>query len=343
MSGSEAHRAKWMGLGVPDEPRPSGGGGRRPPTAVARNTMSDQADGLRQLIQSRPGPTATVEPPGLTPDAPPRARSLVLTSGKGGVGTSNLALNLAIALGMAGQRVVLVDADLGLANLDLLCGLTPPSDLGEALAAERPLADVVVDGPAGIRIVPGAHAMRTLDEVLGPGRSRLADELAGLEAEADFVLVDAGSGLDPGIATLAAAADEVVVVTTPEPTSMADAHATVQRLKRLPGPPRIRAVVNQAASPAEADEVLARLTASCREFLGMVVAPLGHVRADPRVPRAVRARRPFLIASPSSVASRGVRRLAEILIEERWPRQPRRPGFFEVLAAHRALGRAVAR
>ena len=309
--------------------------------------MSDQADGLRQMIQSRSGPTALADPPSLARIAddpgPTRARSLVLTSGKGGVGTSNLALNLAIALGEAGQRVVLVDADLGLANIDLLCGLTPPSDLGEALASDRPLADVVVDGPAGVRIIPGAHAMRTLDEVLGGGRSRLAAELAGLEAEADFLLIDAGSGLDPGIATLAGAADQVVVVTTPEPTSMADAHAAIQRLRRLPGPPRLRAVVNQAATPAEAAEVLARLTASCREFLGMVVSPLGHVRADPNVPRAVRSRRPFVVAYPSSVASRGVRRLAEALIDEREPDRSRRLGFFSALAARWALSRAVAR
>ena len=304
--------------------------------------MSDQADSLRQLFRSREGPTALADPPGPAPTllAPPRARSLVFTSGKGGVGTSNLALNTAIALGEYGQRVVLVDADLGLANLDLLCGLTPAEDLGDILAGGRPLAEAIVWGPGEIRVVPGAHAMRALAEALADAPARLAAELAELEAGADFLIVDAGSGLGPNIATLAAAADQAVIVTTPEPTSVADAHAALRRLGRLPGSPALRAVVNQAASASEAIDCLARLSASSRQFFGMVVTPLGHVRADPRVPLAVRARRPFAVAYPGSIASKGVRRLARALIEERRPRA-RRPGFFAALAARWALGRVA--
>lgn len=304
--------------------------------------MSDQADGLRQLVQARSGPTALADPPEPAPslEAPAGTRSLLLTSGKGGVGTSNLALNLAIALGEYGQRVVLVDADLGLANIDLLCGLTPASDLGDVLAGDCPLAEAIVTGPGGIRIVPGAHGMRTLVDVLGDGPRRLVAELAELEAGADFLLIDAGSGLNPGIATLAAAADQVVVVTTPEPTSVADAHAVIGRLRRLEGPCRLRAVANQATSSAEASDVLTRLSASSRQFLGTVVTPLGYIRSDPHVPLAVRMRRPFVRAYPGSIASRGVRRLARDLIQEHQPRS-RRPGFFPALAARWALSRVA--
>jgi flagellar biosynthesis protein FlhG len=300
--------------------------------------MSDQADALRQLVQSRTGPTALAEPPPAA--APPVARSLVFTSGKGGVGTSNLALNLAIALGEYGQRVVLVDADLGLANIDLLCGLAPGRDLGDALAEGLPLSEVVVPGPGEIRILPGAHGTRTLPECLADAPSRLAAELAELEADADFLLVDAGSGLNPAIATLAAAADQVAVVTTPEPTSVADAHAALGRLKRPTGCPALRAIVNHAASTAEATDCLARLAASGRQFLGLVVTPLGYVRSDPHVPLAVRGRSPVVTAYPNSVASRCIRRLARTLIEERRPR-PRRPGFFASIAARWALGRVA--
>jgi len=306
--------------------------------------MSDQADGLRQRVLARSGATALADPPKMASrprEAPPSARSLLFTSGKGGVGTSNLALNLAIALGQLGQRVVLVDADLGLANIDLLCGLTPPCDLGDVLMGDRPLAEAVVDGPGGIRIVPGAHGMRTLCEVLGDGPARLVAELEALEAGADFLIVDAGSGLGPSVSTLAAAADQVTVVTTPEPTSVADAHAAIGRFRRAAaGAPSIRALVNQVSDAAEAADVLARLEASSRQFLGVVVTPLGHVRLDPHVPRAVRARRPFLTEYPQAIASRGVRRLARALIEERQPR-PARPGFFAALAARWALGRVA--
>jgi flagellar biosynthesis protein FlhG len=303
--------------------------------------ITDQADGLRKLARSTAAaaPLAEPPPPGR---AKAGARSLVLTSGKGGVGTSNLALNLAIALGEYGQRVVLVDADFGLANIDLLCGLAPALDLGNVLAAGRPLCDAVVTGPAEIRVLPGAHAMRTLVDQLAEGPARLVAELAALEAEADFLLVDAGSGLGAAIPILALAADQVVVVTTPEPTSLADAHAAFQRLRRnAPGaPPALRTVVNQAASADEAAETLAQLSASSREFLGLVVHPLGHVRADPHVPMAVRKRKPFLVAYPRAAASRCVRRLARTLIEERQPRG-RRPGFFAALGARWALGQVA--
>lgn len=304
--------------------------------------MSDQADGLRELVRARSGSTALADPPPMTP--PATARSLVMTSGKGGVGTSNLALNLAIALGERGERVVLIDADLGLANIDLLCGLAPECDLGDVLEGGRPLADAIVSGPGDIRIVPGAHGARTLIEALGDAPRRLVDELAGLEAGADYLIVDAGTGLGSSIATLATAADEVILVTTPEPTSTADAHAAIRRYGRLDAPTTLRAVVNQARSATEAADTLARLTASSRQFFGAVVDGLGFVRHDPCVPTAVRARRPFSVAHPASAASRDVRRLARSLVDRRpglAPSRPRRPGFFAALAARRALGRVA--
>jgi len=303
--------------------------------------MSDQAERLRQLVGASRAATALAEDKrgatGTLPHAAPRrtSRSLLFTSGKGGVGTSNLVLNLAIALGEMGQRVVVVDADLGLANLDLLCGLTPRYDLGDVLAGRCRLIDAVVAGPGDIQIVPGAHAMRTGAEDLGEGPSRLVAELGELESESDFVLVDGGSGLGAGVAKLAAAADQAVIVSTPEPTSIADAHAAINRFRRLAAPPRLRVLVNQAASGAEAADVLDRLVASSRQFLGAVVSPLGSgsIRVDPHVPRAVRSRRPFLTAFPGAAASRGVRRLARSLVREHDPPvRHRRAGFFAALA-----------
>ena len=294
--------------------------------------MSDQADMLRQLVRAREGANPVAEPP-----PSPAARSLVFTSGKGGVGTSNLALNLAIALGEQGRRVALVDADFGLANLDLLCGLSPGCDLGDVLAGGRPLSDAIVSGPGDIRIVPGAHGTRTMADALADAPKRLAKELSELEAGVDFLLIDAGSGLNPSIAAIASAADAVVLVTTPEPTSVADAHAAMRRLGRATS---LRLVVNQAATHAEAAECLARLAATSRQFLGMVVSPLGYVRSDAHVPLAVRSRTPFLAAYPNSIASRGIRRLAETLIDERRPRPPR-PGFFASLSARWTLGRVA--
>ncbi len=311
--------------------------------------MSDQADRLRELVEARRSAAtstaladderaaATIAP---QPVSPRTARSLLFTSGKGGVGTSNLVLNLAIALAELDQRVVVVDADIGLANLDLLCGLTPQYDLGDVLAGRCRLFDALMTGPGEIQIVPGAHALRTAAEDLGSAPARLVAELSELEAEADFVLVDAGSGLGPGVIMLGAAVDQAVIVSTPEPTSIADAHAAVGRFARLTAPPRLRLLVNQAASNSEAVDVLDRLVASSRQFLGAVVSPLGTglIRADHHVPMAVRGRKPFLTAFPGAVAARGVRRLARALIRERHPpARNRSAGFFRSLAARWAL------
>ena len=154
------------------------------------------------------------------------------------------------------------------------------------------------------------------------------------------MFVDAGSGLGPGVAMLAAAADQAVIVSTPEPTSIADAHAAIRRFRRLTVPPRLRVLVNQAASASEAAEVLDPLVSSSRQFLGAVVSPLGSgsIRADRHVRLAVRRRKPFLTAFPGAAASRGVRRLARALIRERHPpARNRRAGFFTALATRWAL------
>jgi flagellar biosynthesis protein FlhG len=312
--------------------------------------MSDQADRLRQLVVASRGTPGSGGSAALAEDEPPArargssrtTRSLLFTSGKGGVGTSNLVLNLAIALGELGRRVLVIDADIGLANLDLLCGLAPRYDLGDVLAGRCTLAEAVMTGPGSIRIVPGAHAIRTGAEMLEDGPARLVEELGELESESDFVLVDAGSGLGPGATKLAAAADSAVIVTTPEPTSLADAHAAIGRFRRLTAPPRLRVIVNQVRTAAEASDVLDRLVASSRQFLGVVVSPLGSgaVRADPHVGLAVRNRRPFVEAYPGAPASRSIRRLARALAREHL--QPlhrgRRSGFFAGLAARWTLG-----
>lgn len=297
------------------------------------NPMPDQADLLRKRIKTEPAPAPSSTRPGPAP-----ARSLLITSGKGGVGTSNLALNLAVALGMMGRRVVLIDADAGLANLDLLCGLSLDRDLGDALAEDRPLAETIVDGPESIRFLSGVHAARAADGAVDSARDRLAAELPDIarQTEAEFVLIDGGSGLAPSGSTLASAVDSVVVVASPEPTALADAQAVVARLRKRPGCPPIRSVIGQARSSAEAIEALDRLSSACRSFLGAAVRPVGpgFVRFDPKVATAVRRRRPFLIDAPGCEASRCIRRLARAVAaeaDEASGSAPRRPGLLAAL------------
>ena len=212
--------------------------------------MSDQADRLRQLVGARRAAatsTALAEDEPARPrsrreSASPRTtRSLLFTSGKGGVGTSNLVLNLAIALGEMGQRVVVVDADLGLANLDLLCGLTPRYDLGDVLAGRCRLVDARDDGPW--RDPDRARGARDPDRC---GRSWTTGRRGWWPSWASWSRSPTSCWWTRARAwarastMLAAAADQAVIVSTPEPTSMADAHAAIGRFRRLAGPPRLR-------------------------------------------------------------------------------------------------------
>jgi flagellar biosynthesis protein FlhG len=315
--------------------------------------MSDQADGLRRLMRERGASRVESRAVGEQTSSDPEpirvhpqrrdkaARSYVFTGGKGGVGTSNLALNIATALGEFGRGVVVIDADFGLANLDLLCGIRPGRDLGDVLAGECDLADTIVQGPGGIRIVPGSHGLKTFVDMLGDGPERLIADLARLESTTEFMFIDAGSGLDAVWSRGGLGADELIVVTTPEPTSVADARVVIQGLRGRAGPMRIRVLVNQANSAAEADDVIARLTASSRRFWGMTIDPLGHVRLDESVREAVRDRTPFVVSTPKSPASRDVRRAARRLIEERAPTRGERPGLIATLAARWALDRVA--
>lgn len=278
--------------------------------------MPDQAEELRARVRAG-GPMRPVEAPAR------RCRTIVVAAGKGGVGASVLALNLAVALGERRQRVMLIDADLGAANIDLLAGLAPRFDLGDVLAGDCSLAGAAVVGPGNVRVVAGAHAARLPGGRLAQVGERLRAEVAALrddpDAGVDILLIDAGTGPRSAASHLASLADEVIVVAGPEPTAILDTHAALARLGRLPPSPTVRVVVNRARSRAEGRGVVARLVPSARQFQGLVVDPLGIVRADARVGRAVRLGRPVVGAGWPGRAARDLRRLAVALLGRSGP------------------------
>lgn len=228
-----------------------------------------------------------------------------------------MVLNLAAALAQRGESVIAADADFGFANLDILCGISPERDLGNVLAGECGVADILAPGPCGMRIVPGAHALRTSDDILNQASSHLPSEFAKLKSQAEFLLVDVGTCVGWLEDLAALEADEIIVAATPEPASLADTHALVMRLKGLANRPVLRSIVNQAKSKREAAETLAVLAATSRDFLGTPLSPLGWVGVDPCVGRAARLGSPYLTAFPHSAAARQVRRIAARLSLER--------------------------
>jgi flagellar biosynthesis protein FlhG len=242
----------------------------------------------------------------------PHARVLAVTSGKGGVGKTNVAANLGIALCRSHrQRVVLIDADLGLANVDLMLGLQPQWNLSHVLSGERRLEDIIVQGPEGIEIVPGASGLSRLADLQDSQRRTLLEELGKLDNRTDYCIIDTGAGIGRTVVSMASSADECIVVTTPEPPSIADAYAMLKTLSRQPHRPQLRLLVNMVGSRQEARRVYERIAGVAQKFLGLHVHDAGYIFCDGHVARAVRGRKPFVTAFPNSQAAWCMRQVAE--------------------------------
>jgi flagellar biosynthesis protein FlhG len=269
----------------------------------------DQATQLRRLARQTAG-----------------ALVIAVTSGKGGVGKSNIAVNLAIKLAQAGKEVVLLDADLGLANADVLCNIDLPSNLSHVIARRKELADVMVNAPGGFRLIGGASGLARMADLTDVDRQRLVNSLAELESRTDIILIDTGAGISPNVLSFTRCADEVLVVTTPEPTAITDAYAVIKVISRDAPDRPLSLLVNQVQRPDEGRLVYERIAKVAKQFLSVHVQDAGYVPTDPEVPAAVRRRTPFLLASPRCPASQGIGQLAMRLQRGIGPAAP--GGFF---------------
>jgi flagellar biosynthesis protein FlhG len=249
-----------------------------------------------------------------TPSTGPAVRVIAIASGKGGVGKTNLTANLAVALARLGRRVWVLDADLGLANVDLVYGVRTSHTLESVFRGERRLADVVTTGPAGVRLLPAARGVAELTALTAAQQLQVLDEIDALEDEIDVLLIDVAAGISSNVLYFAAAASETLVVTTPEPTAIADAYALVKVLATRWGRTDFPVVVNMAASPTDAHAAFERLAAVAREFLSVRLDFAGWVPLDDAMPRAVRAQTPLALAAPGSPAIRAIVALADHLV-----------------------------
>jgi flagellar biosynthesis protein FlhG len=268
------------------------------------------AGGLRVVPGGAPVPEAADHPAHWSR---PHVRSIAIASGKGGVGKSNLAANLAVALGARGARVLLVDADVAQANLDLLLGLHPRHDLQHVLAGEKALEEIVIDGPPGVRLVPAASGVPELADLDEFRCESLLRTLGLLAAGADLVIYDTASGVSRVATGFCLAADDVVVVTTPEMPAFSDAYGLVKTLaaRGLSRAPHL--VVSMSGSPEEAEETAHRIRLVARRFLRLDLDTWGVVPFDVAVPHAVRRQEPAVTAFPNAPASAAYRDLAELL------------------------------
>ena len=268
--------------------------------------IQDQATLLRELV----GESTDDRPTGPSP-VPPRLRlAVAVASGKGGVGKTNVTVNLATALAQRGLRTVVLDADIGTANADVLCGIDPSLTLESVIRGTHSLEEVMVPGPGGFELIPGASGCGAIADLTPSRRDAVVHQLAALEARTDILLIDLAAGIGDEVMGFASAADAVMIVATPEPTSVTDAYALIKSMRRRDPnrPPEL--LINGADTTEEGREVHARMDRACRHFLDFGLPLAGIIPRDDAVRRAVRERLPFVLGSPASPAGIAVKRLA---------------------------------
>lgn len=255
--------------------------------------------------------------------APPRGphplRVVAVTSGKGGVGKTHVAANLAVLAARAGRRVLLVDADLGLANADIILGICPTRHLGHLLDGSAGVEEVLTEGPHGIRVLGASSGVQELTHLTDAQKLRIVSAFEPLDRRFDLVLVDCGAGIGDNVLFFAGAAQEALLVVTAEPTSLSDAYATVKVLSQQAGVSHFSVVANQAAD-FQGRDVFRRLTQVTERFLSAKLTYLGNVPRDENLQRALQVQQPLVDLYPRAPASRALATLADTLLGSAPPR-----------------------
>ncbi|MEY2982785.1 MAG: hypothetical protein RL562_3012 [Planctomycetota bacterium] len=242
-----------------------------------------------------------------------RAPVFAVTSGKGGVGKTSVSVNLATALAARGRRTILIDVDLGLADVHILAGTPPRRTLTEFLAGTADLVDVIGDGPRGLKIIAGGSGVKELADLDAKGRARILDAIERLRPHCDAILLDTGAGISSNVTDFLAVADHTLCVTTSGFAAIADAYGVVKVLAQSDAPRSVHMIVNRVRSPEEAEQVFRKLQGCCQRFLGFELNWLGFLPEDQNVEGAVLKRLPFCEAFPTSVAARYLQKLATSL------------------------------
>ena len=267
--------------------------------------MRDQAERLRQLAKQN-----------LEPKAKQDARVLAVASGKGGVGKTNFVVNLALALQEQGKKTIIFDADLGMANIDVVLGIVPPFTLTHVIKGQKTLKEIMLDGPNGLKILPGSAGVEELVHLTDAQIQNLINEWTNLEETFDFILVDTGAGIHAEVLNFLRAADDIVVVLTPEPPSITDAYSLIKVLAQKDLKAKVHMVVNQAATDEEGQQIFKRVSRVVDDFLKMSINLLGIIHKDEKVSAAVKRQKPFILEYPTTNASKCIRNVVQELLEE---------------------------
>jgi flagellar biosynthesis protein FlhG len=247
------------------------------------------------------------------------AKVITIASGKGGVGKTSISLNLSLALAAAGYRVCLFDADLGLANVNILTGLFPEHGLEEVLCGDRSLGDIMIKNFQGIDIIPGSSGVEKMADLAPEESKRLINSFLGLSSY-DYFILDTSAGISSQVLSFCLASHLMILVATPEPTSITDAYSLLKVLSRNKRFPRVKVVINQVKTAVSAKNAYARLKETVHKFLPIKIAPLGIVAQDKKVSISVISQIPFFMLFPETDASRCIRSIALKLIKDQDPK-----------------------
>lgn len=284
--------------------------------------IEDQASGLRRMKQSR------------------LIKVIAVTGGKGGVGKTNITLNTAVAMAKQGQRVMVLDADLGLANVDVMLGLRVVKNLSHVLSGECTLDEVLVTGPHGIKIAPATSGAQSMTELSNTQHAGLIRAFSELQTPIDVLIVDTAAGISDMVLSFSRAAQDILVVVCDEPTSLTDAYALIKLLNREHGVFKFKVVANMVRSMREGQELFNKLSKVTGRFLDVALELVATVPFDENIRKAVRKQTPIVDAFPASPASTAINGLARDALV--WP-IPNQPGghlefFLEQLLTRKAVG-----
>ena len=270
----------------------------------------DQAETLRKVMREGVGlNSSNGESVEAKSDDP--VQVIAVTSGKGGVGKTNVVANLAYSLCRLKRRVVILDADMGLANLDVLLGLIPKYTIQHIFTGERSLEEIMVEGPGGVRILPASSGIQELTELTSQQRMTLLSQFESLSEQTDVLLIDTPAGISSNVMFFNTLANEIVVVASPEPTSITDAYAMIKVLSTRYGEKYFHLLVNFARSESEGLEVYRQLSTVTERFLNLSIRYLGFIPVDTHMQKAVKRQRAVAELFPNCTASRGFLGLAE--------------------------------
>jgi flagellar biosynthesis protein FlhG len=260
---------------------------------------SSQAASLKRM--TNPGPVQVI----------------AVTGGKGGVGKTSVAVNLATALASVGRRAMLLDGDLGLANVDVLLGLSPRYTMAHVLSGERSLEEIIVESPQGIQVVPGASGVAELANLSAAGHLSLVQAFSSLSNRVDVLIVDTAAGIAHSVVQFSQAAQHVLIVICDEPASLTDAYALVKVLSRQHRVTQFRVVANMIRTPGDGEALFAKLQRVTSKFLDVTLEYVGEIPEDPYLRRSIREQRPVVAAFPACPSSRAFKKLA--LKADKWP------------------------